>query len=217
MDLLRINQQAREMDVYIYGDITEYPWPELGEASAASIADQIRAADVDIINVHVDSYGGSVKEGWGIYNALISHKARVRSYADGFVASAAMYPYLAGDERHAGPLSAFFLHQVITGADGYADDLRKAAAEADALTDIGIQAFVARAGMTEDKVRELMEAETWLTADQAKDYGIVTVRDEDAPAQRRTQAARESAINKIFAREATPKQKQTLWATLSKI
>ena len=217
MDLLRINQQAREMDVYIYGDITEYPWKDCGEASAASIADQIKAADVDIINVHVDSYGGSVKESWGIYNALISHKARVRSYADGFVASAALYPYLAGDERHAGSLSAFFLHQVITGADGYADDLRKAAAEADALTDIGIQAFVARAGMAEDKVRELMEAETWLTADQAKDYGIVTVRDEDAPAQRRTQAARESAINKIFAREATPEQKRTLWATLSKI
>ena len=217
MDLLRINQQAREMDVYIYGDITEYPWPDFGEVSAASITDQIRAADVDIINVHVDSYGGSVKEGWGIYNALISHKARVRSYADGFVASAALYPYLAGDERHAGQLSAFFLHQVITGADGYADDLRKAAAEADALTDIGIQAFVARAGMSEDKVRELMEAETWLTADQAKDYGIVTVRDEDAPAQRRTQAARESAINKIFAREATPEQKRTLWDALSKI
>lgn len=217
MDLLRINQQAREMDVYIYGDITEYPWKDCGEASAASIADQIRAADVDIINVHVDSYGGSVKEGWGIYNAMISHKARVRSYADGFVASAALYPYLAGDERHAGPLSAFFLHQVITGADGYADDLRKAAAEADALTDIGIQAFVARAGMSEDKVRELMEAETWLTADQAKDYGIVTVRDEDTPTQRRTQAAQESAISKIFAREATPEQKRTLWDALSKI
>lgn len=217
MDLLRINQQAREMDVYIYGDITEYPWKDCGEASAASIADQIKAADVDIINVHVDSYGGSVKESWGIYNALISHKARVRSYADGFVASAALYPYLAGDERHAGSLSAFFLHQVITGADGYADDLRKAAAEADVLTDIGIQAFVARAGMPEDKVRELMEAETWLTADQAKDYGIVTVRDEDAPAQRRTQAARESAINKIFAQETTTGQKRTLWDALSKI
>lgn len=168
-----IQQAEREADIYIFGDITSYPWME-GEASAATITNQIKNLDVDTINVHIDSYGGEVSEGWGIYNALREHTAKIRSYADGFVASAALYPFLAGDERIASNLSAFYLHEVMTGVSGYADDLRKAADEIDMMTDIGIKAFVEAAGMEAETVRELMESETWLSPEQALEYGIVT-------------------------------------------
>lgn len=175
-----IQQLDRGADLYIFGDIVSYPWTELGEASGMSIVNQIKNLDVDEIRVHIDSYGGSVSEGWAIYNALRQHPAKVVSYGDGFVASAALYPFLAGDERIASNLSAYFLHQVIVSVDGNADDLRAAADEAEMMTEIGINAFVDRTGMTADEVRALMKVDTWLTPAQALDYGIATSITQDA-------------------------------------
>lgn len=175
-----IQQLDRGADIYIFGDIVSYPWTEQGEASGMSIVNQIKNLDVDEIRVHIDSYGGSVSEGWAIYNALRQHPAKIVAYGDGFVASAALYPFLAGDERIASSLSAYYFHQVLVTASGYADDLRAAADDAEKMTEIGINAFVERTGMDADQVRQLMEAETWLTPAQALDYGIATSITQDA-------------------------------------
>lgn len=169
-----IQQLDRSADIYIFGDIVPCAWTEIGEVSAMSIENQIKGLDVDEIRVHIDSYGGSVSEGWAIYNALRRHPAKITTYGDGFVASAALYPFLAGDERIASSLSAYYFHCVAVSAEGYADDLRAAADEAEKMTEIGINAFVERAGMTADQVRQLMQAETWLTPAQALDYGLAT-------------------------------------------
>lgn len=169
-----IQQLDRGADIYIFGDIVSYPWTEQGEASGMSIVNQIKNLDVDEIRVHIDSYGGSVSEGWAIYNALRQHPAKVVTYGDGFVSSAALFPFLAGDERIASSLSAYYFHQVMVSASGYADDLRAAADEAEKMTEIGIDAFVERTGMDADELRQLMQAETWLTPAQALDYGLAT-------------------------------------------
>lgn len=174
-----IQQLDRTADIYIYGDITPMRWDE-SDVSASSIEREIKNLDVDEIRVHIDSYGGSVSEGWAIYNALLQHPARVVTYGDGFVASAALYPFLAGDERIASNLSAYFFHQVSVMAEGYADDLRAAANEAEMMTEIGITAFVERAGMDAEQVRALMDAETWLTPDQALEFGLATSIQADA-------------------------------------
>lgn len=169
-----IQQLDRGADIYIFGDIVSYPWSELGEASGMSIVNQIKNLDVDEIRVHIDSYGGSVSEGWAIYNALRQHPAKIVAYGDGFVASAALFPFLAGDERIASSLSAYYFHQVMVAASGYASDLRAAADEAEKMTEIGINAFVERTGMDADQVRQLMQAETWMTPTQALDCGLAT-------------------------------------------
>ena len=169
-----IQQLDRGADIYIFGDIVHYPWTEQGEASGMSIVNQIKNLDVDEIRVHIDSYGGSVSEGWAIYNALRQHPAKIVAYGDGFVASAALFPFLAGDERIASSLSAYYFHQVMISASGYADDLRAAADEAEKMTEIGINAFVERTGMDADQVRQLMQAETWMTPAQALDCGLAT-------------------------------------------
>src|SRR5699024_2615925 len=65
-------------------------------------------------------------------------------------------------------------HQVMVSAEGYAADLRAAANEAEMMTEIGINAFVERTGMTADEVRQLMAGETWLTPAQALDCGLAT-------------------------------------------
>lgn len=173
-----IQQLERAADIYIFGDIVPFEFFS-SDVSAYGIVKQIKNLDVDEIRVHIDSYGGSVSEGWAIYNALRQHPAKVTTYGDGFVASAALYPFLAGDNRIASNLSAYYLHRVSITADGYSDDLRKAADEADQMTEIGISAFVERTGMDENDVRKLMDAETWLSPDQAMEYGIATAIADD--------------------------------------
>ena len=192
-----IQQLDRGADIYIFGDIVSYPWTEQGEASGMSIVNQIKNLDVDEIRVHIDSYGGSVSEGWAIYNALRQHPAKIVAYGDGFVASAALFPFLAGDERIASSLSAYYFHQVMISASGYADDLRAAADEAEKMTEIGINAFVERTGMDADQVRQLMQAETWMTPAQALDYGIATSITQDA-ALPVAQDAKKAIMQRVF-------------------
>lgn len=168
-----IQQLERSADIYIFGDIVPLAWYE-SDVTAASIVKQIQNLDVDEIRVHIDSYGGSVSEGWAICNALRQHPAKVTTCGDGFVASAALYPFLAGDERYASNLSAYYFHQVSVSANGYADDLRAAANEAETMTEIGIQAFVDYAGMDAKEVKDLMDAETWLSPSEALEKGLAT-------------------------------------------
>lgn len=196
----QINQEAREAHIYIYGPIvTNAVLPS--DVSATSLVNQLKDLDVDVIHVHIDSCGGAVSEGWTIYNALIAHPAKIITHGDGFVASAALYPFLAGDERQASTVSGYYFHQVMSGAWGYSDDLRKAAEEADALTSIGINAFVERAGMDAQFVRELMEKETWVTPDQALEYGLAT----SVVTAPQSAGSEQSAKKEIFARLANAK------------
>ena len=197
-----IQQAGRTAEVYIYGDIVPYPWDN-SDMSGQTLADQIKEMDVDIIHVYINSYGGSVSEAWAMYNALRRHPAKVVTYGEGFVASAALYPFLAGDERYASSMSAYYLHEVMVYADGYAKDMRAAAEEADMLTTIGIGAFVEQAGMREETVRELMANETWLAPGEALELGIATgiLR---AETETVTQSARRDVMGKIFQREKDP-------------
>lgn len=183
-------------DIFIFGDICEEQWFE-EDVTPTNLIAQIRDMDVPEIRVHINSYGGSVSAGWAIYSALRESKARIVTYADGFVASAANYPFLAGDERHASAVSAFFLHNVSTFAGGYAEDLRKAADDIEKMTEIGINAFVERAGMDRETVAKLMDEETWLTPEEALAYGIATDIDSERE-QAVNQNARKAVLQMIF-------------------
>ena len=195
-----IQQAERAADIYIFGDIVPFEWFD-GDISANGIKNQIEALDVDEIRVHIDSYGGAVSEGWAIYNALRQHPARVVTYGDGFVASAALFPFLAGDERIASNLSAYYLHQVSVSAQGYAEELREAADEAEKMTEIGINAFVERTGMTADEVRELMEGETWLSPTEALERGLATAIKADS-AMPVVQNAKKTILQRVLHKEA---------------
>lgn len=211
MNFFRQSADGKTAQIYITGDITACPWTEHGEASATSVLDQIKGLDVEEIEVHLDSLGGSVKEAWGIYSALKQHKAKVTTFADGFVASAALYPFLAGDVRKASPLSTFYLHEVMTGADGYAEDLRKAANQAEKMTEIGISAFEA-VGMDREQIRKMMAEETWLDPEEAKALGMVTEILEAQEGEPRQSLRRE-----IVAKMKPHKQDQTQKGSLLQI
>lgn len=194
-----IQQVERTADLYIFGDITRWRWSE-EDTSAWSIQEEIKDLDVDVIHVHIDSYGGEVSEGWGIYNVLREHKARIVTHADGFVASAAIYPFMAGDVRIASSVSAFFFHQVLVNAYGNADELRRAADDADKLNAIGLNALK-DAGIDADRILELEKEETWLNAEEALVLGIATEIRERDETRTPSQSIRRAVVQKLTAKE----------------
>lgn len=200
-----VQQLEKSADIYIFGDIVRQEKSERDVATNGIIG-QIKALDAEKINVYIDSYGGAVSEGWAVYNALREHPAQVDTYGMGFVASAAVFPFLAGENRYASNISAYYLHQVMIGVAGYAEDLRAAANEADMMTEIGIHAFVDRTNMNADTVRELMRAETWLTPDQALEHGIATAILADT-APKYTQDAKRAIMQSLF-QTKPPREKQ---------
>lgn len=199
-----IQQAGRSADIYIFGDLTSWPWKE-SDVSSYTLAREIQGLDADEINIHINSYGGEIAEGWAIYNALRESRARVTTYADGFVASAAIYPFMAGEARIASNLSAFFFHRGMTGAYGNAEELRKAADEIEKLTEIGLEAM-RNAGIDAEKVREMETAETWLTAAEALDMGIATEVHAETEQKAPAQSVRRLILEKVMKR---PEEKMT--------
>lgn len=193
-----VQQAGREADIYIFGDIVADRWYE-EETSAFSLKETIKGLDADTINVYIDSYGGSVSDGWAIYNELRRHSAKVRTFGTGFVASAALYPFMAGDERYAMDPSAYFFHQMLVDwAAGNADDLRKAADELEKLSEIGRAAFTDNTRLTAEDVLELEKNNTWLSPQEALDLGIATAVLKNAPAAVPSQSVSTAVIHSVL-------------------
>ena len=167
-----IEQSGKSARLIIYGAITPWRWEE-SDVSAWSIQQELQALDADEIHVHINSGGGSVAEGFAIYNALRAHPAKIITHADGFVASAGIFPFLAGEERIANIVSAFYFHPVQISARGGPKELRKAADQAELLSEQGLHAFEA-AGVSADAARELEARDDFATPQEMLELGIAT-------------------------------------------
>ena len=216
-------QQAGEQaDIYIFGDIARCADENSQDTSGHSLVQQLKKIpDAAEINLHIDSFGGDVSEGWAIYNALQSSHARVTSYADGFVASAAIYPFLAGQERIASNVSAFYFHPASRFAAGYAEDLRSAADALDQLTEIGLGAFI-NAGMEEQAARDLVNSKAWYSPAAMLEKGIATSIQKQSNSKTAMQSVRSLIVRQMLAVPAPPAKKpeeknSTLFELFAKI
>lgn len=161
--------------IYIYGDIVGDKWFD-EETSANSFKDELNElGDVSTIDLHINSGGGSVFEGFAIYNMLKQHKAKVDVQVDGIAASIASVIAMAGDTISMPKNSYLMIHNASGMAFGTADEMKKQAEILEGLSGTIAQVYVDRSNETIDidKAKDLMSAETWLTAAEAQDLGLV--------------------------------------------
>lgn len=166
---------GKEADIYIFGDITSWEWFD-SDISSYTLSKEIQELDPDIevINVHINSYGGEVAEGLAIYNMLRNHKAKIRTYCDGFACSIASVIFMAGEERIMSNASLLMVHNAWMYTAGNADQLRKDADDLDKITQASINAYMQNVNITEDKLKELLDAETWILPSEALEMGFAT-------------------------------------------
>lgn len=177
------------LQLYIYGDVESgyedwYGDYHESETSADFFRQELaRYPDVATIEIYINSAGGSVYEGTAIYNQLRRHPARKVVYVDGFACSIASVIAMAGDEVVMPPNTLMFVHNMWQIAIGNAAALRKAADDLDVINAAGRQAYLQKAGdkLSEDRLAQLMDAETWLTAAECVELGLADrLGEEDA-------------------------------------
>ena len=185
-------------NLYIYGDITSWPWLE-SDVSAYMLSSQLEnLTNVDILNVYINSYGGEVAEGIAIYNALKRFSGLVKTYADGFVCSIASVIFMAGHERIVNRSSALLIHNAWTYGQGDANALRKVADDLDVINDLGIKAYMEHINISQDELQEMLDKETWLNSEKALEYGFATSIEENNKSSKFNQSYKDKVIHKIL-------------------
>jgi len=134
------------------------------------------------ITVRINSPGGSVFDGYAIFNALKSRAAQVTTKVEGLAASMASIVALAGSKVTAAANSMFMIHNPWSGVAGDSEDLRKTADLLDKLTGQLVGIYAAKTGLPDADVRAAMDAETWFTAAEAKEWGLVDEITDEIPA-----------------------------------
>jgi len=172
------------LDLYVYGDVEGSDWFYESTTSADHFREVLASyPDARQINVFINSYGGSVFEGVAIYNQLKRHPAHKTVYIDGFACSIASVIAMAGDTVVMPKNALMMLHNAWMCACGNSAELRKAAEDLEVINEAGKYAYLEKAGdkLTYDKLTELMDAETWLSAEACIELGLADeIREEEA-------------------------------------
>lgn len=174
-------QSAGVHKLYIYDDVTAYgtfdwtTWTmKESETSAKYFRDQLEAIpDTATIELHINSNGGSVKEGVAIYTQLKRKGCKKVGYVDGVAYSVAFLILQACDERIMGLGTSALVHNMWMSVEGNAKELRKAADDLDVLMESNRKIFLESSNLEEQQLIDMMEAETFLTPDQCLEYGLI--------------------------------------------
>lgn len=166
------NSASNEADLFLYGDISSVSWWG-DEITPKQFADDLAAlGDVERINVRINSGGGDVFAGQAIHSTLKRHKAEKVVYVDGLAASIASVIAMAGDKIVIPKNAMMMIHNPWTRAVGNSNDMREMADFLDKVREPIIAAYEDKTGKTRDELIKLMDAETWMTAEEAVSMGF---------------------------------------------
>lgn len=168
------------VDLYIYGDVEgdSYDrWNDeviTSETSANFFREELSKYPNADLNIYINSYGGSVFEGTAIYNQLKRHTGKKTVYVDGFACSIASVIAMAGDEVVMPANSMMMVHNPWMCIAANATEMRKAAEDLDMIAKANRTAYLIKAGdkLSENELIEMMERETWLTAEDCVRLGL---------------------------------------------
>jgi ATP-dependent protease ClpP protease subunit len=151
-----------------------------GASAAASGADfgpvaAVEENGIDMLEIEINSPGGSIFDGYNAYSEILSLRERgvhVTATVTGMAASMASVICMACDEVRMVPHAKMMIHEASQTVRGNAGELRKAADLLDGLSEDIAGIYSERTGKPLDEVREMMKAETWMSAKQAVDLGF---------------------------------------------
>lgn len=171
------NETATSADLYFYGDIVSDWWGAWAEEDQypEAVKNFLNGQQGKSLNIYINSGGGNVFAGIAIYNMIrrFAENATVKVFVDGLAGSIASVIAFSGSQPPQIPSNAFLMiHNPWALVEGNAADLRKMADDLDVITDGIVNVYMehVKEGVTEDQIRELMDAETWMTGTEAAEY-----------------------------------------------
>ena len=172
--IYKIENKAAEdqATVYIYDEIS---WFGINAEQFIKDLNDIKAKT---INIRFNTPGGSVFDGTAVFNAIKQHGSKTITHIDGLAASVGSVIALASDEVRMAENAFLMIHDPWSIVIGNADTMRE---EADLLDKVGgviAKTYMDKTGMDKKEIKKLMSAETWMTAEEAKEMGFIDVIDE---------------------------------------
>ncbi len=169
MQLKRIN---------VYGAIIPndykwyFDWFEEDSTCPRDVNNILNAANGEEIEVYINSPGGIIEAGSEIYTMLREYKGDVKQKIVGEACSAASIIAMA---RYCemSPTALMMVHCVSSGARGNHSAMEKMAEVLKTADDALSNAYMAKSGMSKEEVLAMMETETWMTAEKAKEKGLI--------------------------------------------
>ncbi|MES2744460.1 MAG: ATP-dependent Clp endopeptidase proteolytic subunit ClpP [Bdellovibrionota bacterium] len=175
------NRGERSWDIYsrlLQERIVMLGSPVYDEIANVIVAQLLYLESVDPekdISFYINSPGGSVTAGMAIYDCMQLIRPDVRTYCIGQCASMGAWLLAAGSpgKRHILPNASVMLHQPLGGAGGQATDIDIHAQEIIRTRQRMIHILAQHTGQTDERIRKDIDRDFFMTAEQAKEYGVV--------------------------------------------
>lgn len=164
------NESTARLD--LYGPISSTSWWG-DEVTPKKFKQELEdLGEVSEINVYINSEGGDVFAGQAINSMLKRHNATVTVYVDGLAASIASVIAMAGDKVIMPSNAMMMIHNPWSFVIGNSEDMRKMADDLDKIAESIIAAYKEKTGLSDEDLKAIMDAETWLTAEEAVEKGF---------------------------------------------
>ena len=157
--------------LHLNGTIAEESWFD-DDVTPQLFKEELEAGSGDI-TIWINSPGGDCVAAAQIYNMLMDYKGSVTVKIDGIAASAASVIAMAGTEVLMSPVGMLMIHNPMTVAMGDKNEMAKAIEMLDSVKESIINAYEIKSGMSRAKLSHLMDAETWMDANTALQYGFI--------------------------------------------
>lgn len=168
-------EEEKAVEILIYGAIGK-SWMDDEAMSASAFTKEFNAAlkgrPAKIV-VRINSIGGDVMDAVTIHGNLSKHRDKVTTVIDGWALSAASVIAAAGGRVEMNSAGMMMIHNPTTVAIGDAEGLRKNAETLDKVRGTLAEIYSSRTGKPIDEIEAAMDSETWFTANEAKDWGLV--------------------------------------------
>ena len=177
----RFKDEAEAVNIQIYDEISSDDfWGDV--VTAKAINDEIEKANGKPLNIHINSYGGEVFEGFAIYNNLKSYTGRKVVYVDGIAASIASVIAMAGDEVYMNKASMLMIHNASGVAVGNAEEMKKVVNALEQINEVIRDVYKNRSNLDDEQLKQFMDNETYFTPQEAVQYGFADgIVEEDVP------------------------------------
>ncbi len=190
-------EETKTATLHIYDVIGADPF--FGGVDVNEAIALIEGLDDDAeLTVRINSPGGSAHDGLALANAIMRHPGPTTTNVEALAASAASVVALAGDTVTMSKYGQMMLHNARVGVHGTVEDLKSAAAMLTKLNDSMAQFYADRTGGDPADWAKAMKRESWYTADEALEAGLVSSIDESG-VRDQVEAAAAASIAKVAA------------------
>ena len=170
--LFTVNNKADHAEVLISGPIGGSFWDDSGMTEKAFLDALADIPKGKPLVIGVNSEGGSIQDGLGIFNAIKRWEGPTTARIDGYAVSIASVIPLAAQRVISPKSSIWMIHEPWMVAQGNAEDMRKAADVLEKHGETLASIYESETGMSAEEVRAKMKSETWFRGDEAVALGF---------------------------------------------